>query len=268
MGTRTRTPGDLLRNWRQFRRISQLDLALNADVSTRHISFIETGRSQPSRNMLLHLAEQLDIPLRDRNDLLVAAGYAPVYSDVSLDDPARNAAREAIDMVLTGHEPYPAIAIDRHWNLVNANRAIGILLEGIAPEMLEPPVNVLRLSLHPEGLAPRILDPAPWRRHVRSLLRRQIERTADPMLSDLYDEVSGYPVQSFASGEEILNEESTAGGLVIPLRIQSSLGILSFFSTTTIFGAAHDVTLAELAIESFFPADAATSGALIRSSQR
>ncbi len=254
-----RPVGELLRGWRQHRRLSQLDLALNADVSARHISFLETGRSLPSREMLLHLAEQLDLPLRDRNTLLVAAGYAPVYSKTPLDDPAMRAAREAIDLVLAGHEPYPALAIDRHWTLVTANGAIATLLVGVAPDLLEPPVNVLRLSLHPTGLAPRIANLAEWREHVLTRLQHQIEITADPVLAALHDELRDYPLP------EGVDDHSGAPrhtALVVPLRIETEHGLLSFISTTTIFGTAVDVTLDELAIESFFPADTATAEAL------
>jgi transcriptional regulator with XRE-family HTH domain len=253
-----RPVGEQLRGWRQRRRLSQLDLALNAEVSTRHLSFVETGRSLPSREMVLRLAEQLDVPLRERNALLVAAGYAPVYPATPLDDPAMRAAREAVELVLAGHEPYPALAIDRHWNLVTANRAVAPLIEGVAPELMEPPVNVLRLSLHPQGLAPRIVNLALWHAHVLARLGRQIELTGDPVLAALRDELAGYPAPD--TGERHI--DARYGGLVVPFRLRTPAGVLSFFTTTTIFGTAVDITLAELAIESFFPADSATAAAM------
>jgi transcriptional regulator with XRE-family HTH domain len=251
-----------LRSWRQHRRLSQLDLALNADVSARHISFLETGRSLPSREMLLRIAEQLELPLRDRNTLLVAAGYAPVYSRTPLDHPTMRAAREAVELVLAGHEPYPALAIDRHWTLVTANRSIAIFLTGVAADLLEPPINVMRLSLHPGGLAPRIINLGEWRSHALARLLRQIEVTADPVLAALHDELSGYPLSDNAG--EIYEGETGPqhGGLVVPVRLQTDRGVLSFISTTTVFGTAVDITLDELAIESFFPADQATAEVL------
>ncbi|HYG87369.1 MAG TPA: helix-turn-helix transcriptional regulator [Azospirillum sp.] len=255
----TRPVGDLLRAWRQRRGLSQLDLACHADISTRHISFMETGRAQPSRPMLIHLAERLDIPLRDRNTLLVAAGFAPVYPEHRLDDPALAAARRAVDLVLTGHEPYPALAVDRHWTLVAANRAMAPLLAGAAPELLAPPINVLRLSLHPSGVAPRIDNLKQWRDHVIARLFRQVEITGDPELSALYEELRAYPMpeQAGASGGT-----ETYADVVVPLRLRTEHGVLSFFSTTTVFGTAIDITLSELAIEAFFPADTATAEAL------
>lgn len=266
MASAARQPiGALLREWRQRRRLSQLDLACEADVSARHLSFVETGRSLPSRPMLLHLAERLEVPLRDRNALLVAAGYAPVYPETSLDDPALRAAREAVDLVLTGHEPYPAVAVDRHWTLVAANRAVGPLLAGVAPELLRPPANVLRLSLHPAGLAPRIANLVQWRGHLLARLRRQVEITADPVLAALDEELRGYPVaDGGAAGSDTAAEERDYGEVVVPLRLRTDRGLLAFFSTVTTFGTAIDITLAELAIESFFPADPATAEALRR----
>jgi transcriptional regulator with XRE-family HTH domain len=188
-----RTVGDLLRHWREHRRLSQLDLALQAEVSTRHLSFLETGRAAPSRDMLLRLAEQLEIPLRERNALLLSAGYAPLYSESAVDAPAMAGVREAIRQVLTGHEPYPALVVDRHWNLVDANRSVGLFMQQIPPELLEPPINVLRASLHPLGMAPRIANLADWRSHLLLRVQRQIELTADAELAQLYDELRGYP---------------------------------------------------------------------------
>ena len=262
MVTTTRPVGTLLRDWRQQRRMSQLDLALNADVSARHISFLETGRAQPSREMLLHLAEQLDVPLRERNTLLVSAGYAPVYSQSALDDPALQAAKQAIDLVLHGHEPYPALAIDRHWNLIAANAAIAPLLSGVSPDLLQPPINVLRISLHPAGLAGAIVNSAGWREHVLARLQRQIDATGDPQLQALYDELRGYSVvgDDPPRSPQLHRYEQ----MVLPFSLRLGDQVLSFLTTTTVFGAPLDVTLAELAIESFYPADAATAAALRR----
>lgn len=254
-----RPVGDLLREWRQRRRMSQLDLALEANISTRHLSFVETGRSFPSRDMLLHLADRLVVPLRERNLLLLAAGYAPVYAERRLDDPALGPARRAVDLLLAGHEPYPALAVDRHWTLVAANAAVPLLLAGIDAALLEPPTNVLRLSLHPAGLAPRIANHREWRAHILERLRHQIEATADPELIRLAAELEGYPVPdgagTAAGGEDY-------GGVLVPLRLATPGGVLSFFSTTTVFGTPMDVTLSELALESFFPADQATADAM------
>jgi transcriptional regulator with XRE-family HTH domain len=258
-----RPVGALLRDWRQRRRLSQLDLALEADVSARHVSFLETGRARPSREMLLRLAERLDVPLRERNALLVAGGYAPVYPERSLDDPALKVARQAVELVLTGHEPYPALAVDRHWTLVAANRALAPLLEGVGAELLQPPVNVLRVSLHPAGLAPRIANWAQWRTHVLERLRLQVELSADPTLANLLKELRGYPAPAGRS-EAGPRRDLYEAGVVVPLRLQTEHGLLAFFSTTTIFGTPVDVTLAELAIEAFFPADPVTAETLQR----
>jgi transcriptional regulator with XRE-family HTH domain len=186
MDVQTQTVGTLLRDWRQRRHLSQLDLACEADISSRHLSFLETGRSQPSREMVLHLAERLDVPLRERNALLLAAGYAQVFKERSLDDPTLQAARRVVDLVLAGHEPFPALAVDRHWILVASNRAVPPLLAGVEPSLLEPPVNALRLGLHPRGLAPRIANLAEWRSHLFMRLRRQIDASADPVLEEFW----------------------------------------------------------------------------------
>ncbi|HEU5430142.1 MAG TPA: helix-turn-helix domain-containing protein, partial [Thermomicrobiales bacterium] len=193
MSVATRPIGELLREWRERRRLSQLALALDADVSSRHVSFIETGRSRPSREMVLRLAERLDVPLRERNRLLLAAGFAPAYPERGLADPDLAQIRQAIDLVLAGHEPYPALAVDRHWNLVAANRAVASLLAGVAPDLLTPPVNVLRLSLAPAGLAPRIINLPEWRAHVLERLRRQVEASADPALAALLTDLRSQP---------------------------------------------------------------------------
>ncbi len=261
MHTATRPAGDYLREWRQRRRLSQLDLALEAEISTRHLSFMETGRSTPSREMVLRLAERLQMPLRERNALLVAAGYAPLFPERKLDDPALQAAREAMELVLAGHEPYPALAVDRHWNLVASNRALPPLLAGVDPALLAPPVNVLRLSLHPQGVAPRIANYAEWRAHLLERLRHQIEVSADPVLSDLLDELAAYPAPAGATAHAPVRSHEHAG-VVVPFRLITDAGTLSFISTTTVFGTPVDVTLSELALESFFPADAATADAL------
>jgi transcriptional regulator with XRE-family HTH domain len=253
--------GDHLREWRQRRRLSQLDLALEAEISTKHLSFLETGRSQPSRDMVLHLAERLDVPLRERNVLLVSAGYAPVFPRRPLADPALQPARKAVDLVLKGHEPYPAIAIDRHWTLIAHNAAVPPLLAAADPALLQQPVNVLRLSLHPKGLAPRIANLGEWRAHLLTRLRQQIDVTADGELVKLLDELSGYPAPGGAKAPRASVNDEYAG-VVVPLRFVTDAGTLSLFSTTTIFGTPVDVTLSELAIESFFPADAATADML------
>jgi transcriptional regulator with XRE-family HTH domain len=263
MTTTVRPVGDHLREWRQRRRMSQLDLALEAEISTKHLSFLETGRSQPSRDMVLHLAERLEVPLRERNVLLLAAGYAPVFAERPLGDPALAAARGAVDLVLKGHEPYPALAVDRHWTLVAANGAVTRLIAGAGAALLRPPLNVLRLSLHPDGLAPRIANLAEWRAHLLERLRRQVEASADAVLADLLHELSAYPAPCGPKAMQPGAHRDYAG-VVVPLRLVTDAGVLSFISTTTVFGTPVDVTLAELALESFFPADAATAQALQR----
>jgi len=255
------TFGAQLREWRQRRRLSQLDLAGDADVSTRHLSFVETGRAMPSREMVLRLADRLDVPLRERNRLLTAAGFAPMYAERRLDDPALKAAREAVELVLKGHEPYPALAIDRHWSLVSYNRAVLPLLEGVAPALLEAPINVLRLSLHPQGLAPRIANLAQWRAHLLDRLRQQVSISADPVLAALADELRGFPAPTGQSHDT--SHDHVDAGVVVPLVLRTPAGTLSFISTTTVFGTPVDITLSELALETLFPADAAT-GALLR----
>jgi transcriptional regulator with XRE-family HTH domain len=251
--------GDLLREWRQRRRLSQLDLALEAEISTRHLSFVESGRAQPSREMVLHLAERLEVPLRERNLLLVAAGFAPVFRERPLQDPALASARTAIDLVLKGHEPYPALAIDRHWNMVASNAAAARLVGAADPSLLEPPVNVLRLSLHPKGVAPRIANLPEWRAHLLERLRRQIDVSADPKLVELLKELQGYPAGSPGPRRAAPNGELA---VVVPFQLVTGVGTLSFFSTTTVFGTPVDITLSELALECFYPADAATAQAL------
>jgi transcriptional regulator with XRE-family HTH domain len=258
-----RTPGPpvgaLLREWRERRRRTQLDLSCDAGISTRHLSFLETGRARPSRDMVLHLAEELAVPLRARNAMLLAAGFAPAYPERSLDDPGLAGARRALDLILAGQEPFPALAVDRGWRMVAANRAVAPLLAGVAAWLLEPPVNVLRVSLHPEGLGPRIANFGQWRAHVLERLKSQVEATADAQLRPLMDELSAYPAPP--AGEPV--EEADFGGVAVPLQIRTeTLGLLSFLSTTTLFGAPLDVTVSELALESFLPADSHTAEAL------
>src|SRR4051812_749389 len=255
--------GDHLREWRQRRRLSQLDLALEADISAKHLSFLETGRAQPSRDMVLHLAERLDVPLRERNVLLLSAGYAPVFAQRALDDPALRHVRHAIDLVLKGHEPYPALAVDRHWTLVAHNAAVPALLASADASLLQPPINVLRLSLHPAGLAPRIANLPEWRAHLLARLRHQIDLSADPVLVELMRELHSYPTPSRTRSHAPTSERDYAG-VVVPFRLNTEAGRLTFFSTTTIFGTPIDITLSELAIESFFPADAVTATAMRR----
>jgi transcriptional regulator with XRE-family HTH domain len=246
--------GPLLREWRLRRRMSQLDLALEADVSARHLSFIETGRARPSAEMVVHLADQLDVPLRDRNQLLLAAGYAPAYGQRALDEPEMGPVRDAIESVLTGHEPYPAVVVDRHWGMVAANRPIALLTQGVAEHLLAPPVNVLRLGLHPEGVAPRIANLPEWRAHLLDRLGRQAVVSGDPALAALHDELAAYP-----GGEPGPSHDLAAGEIAVPLRLRHEDRELSFISTITTFGTAVDVTLSELSIEAFFPADEATA---------
>ena len=258
--------GDHLRTWRQQRHLSQLELADEADISTRHVSFMETGRTNPSRDMVLRLCERLAIPLRERNALLVAAGYAPMYRERALDDPALAAARQAVELVLKGHEPCPAIALDRCWNVVAANRAADDLLAAhVSPELLAPPVNVFRLSLHPDGLASRIANLAQWRHHLFERLRQQIHATADPALLALQAELLEYPAPEESPPLVMAGEML---GVVMPFCFESVHGMLSLISTTTIFGTPVDVTLQELAVESFFPADAFTAQVLREMAQQ
>jgi transcriptional regulator with XRE-family HTH domain len=260
----TRPIGDLLREWRERRRLSQLALALDAEVSTRHLSFLETGRARPSREMLLRLAERLEVPLRERNTMLLAAGFAPVYPERDLDDPALGVARAAVDRVLAGHEPFPALAVDRSWTLVAANRVVPALLTGVAPQLLQSPVNVLRLSLHPDGLAARIANRPEWQAHLLARLSRQVELTADPRLSDLLQELRGYDANRDMRDADNSVSDHNQASLAVPLRLHTEHGPLSLLSTTMVFGTPVDVTLSELAIEAFFPADAATADLLQR----
>jgi transcriptional regulator with XRE-family HTH domain len=260
MATPAQPVGSLLREWRLRRRLSQLDLALGADISARHLSFVETGRSVPSRNMLLHLAARLEVPLRERNALLLAAGYAPALRERPLSDPALQAARQAVEQLLAGHEPYPALAVDRHWSLVAHNQAVARLLAGLPADLLQPPVNVLRISLHPEGVAPQIANLAEWRAHLLARLGRQVDVTADPVLADLLRELRDYPVPP---GPEPPPAALSPSDVLVPLQLLTPAGTLTLISTTTVFGTPVEVTLSELALETFFPADG-TSAALLR----
>lgn len=252
--------GRLLRRWREQRRLSQLDLSNEAGVSTRHLSFVETGRSQPSREMVLRLAERLNIPLRERNRLLLAAGYAPAYAETALDAPQMTAVRAAVSQVLRGHEPYPAVVVDRRWNLLAANASLTVLTDLVAPRLLEPPANVLRASLHPDGLAPHIVNLGEWRGHLLSRLRHQVELTGDPELTDLVTELSRYGDGPSGAGAE----RPGPGAIVLPLRLRHDGDELAFFSTVATFGTPLDITLSELSIESFYPADEHTATVLRR----
>jgi transcriptional regulator with XRE-family HTH domain len=249
--------GDLLREWRQRRRLSQLALAVDAEISQRHLSFLESGRSQPSREMVLHLAERLSVPLRERNVILTAAGFAPIYRERSLDAPELEAARAVIDRILKGHEPHPALAIDRNWTLLSANKAAGMLMAGVADHLVAGEINVLRLSMHPEGLASRVLNFREWRSHILARLAREIEVSAAPRLVALLDELKSYPVPPQTASSR--TGPAVDSGIAIPLTLVSEEGPLSFISTTTVFGTAVDVTLSEVTIEAFFPANSETS---------
>ncbi|WP_091135600.1 helix-turn-helix domain-containing protein [Microvirga guangxiensis] len=258
--------GDYLREWRQRRRMSQMDLALEAEISTRHLSFLETGRSQPSREMVQLLSEKLDMPLRERNVMLASAGFAPVYPERSLDDPALQSMREAIGLVLKGHDPFPALAVDRHWSLVAANDALFSLVHGVDPALLNPPVNVLRLSIHPAGLARRIVNFSEWRDHLIARLHHQVNVTGDAVLSALIEELRSYPIPDAARRSP--SSKADHASIVVPLKLMTEEGVLTFFSTTTVFGTPVDVTLSELAIEAFFPADPETGSALRRMAEK
>jgi transcriptional regulator with XRE-family HTH domain len=244
--------GEHLREWRQRRHLSQLDLAGDAEISARHLSFVETGRSAPSRDMVLKLAERLDVPLRERNVLLVAAGFAPAFPQRPLHDHALKPARAAIDLVLKVHEPNPALAYDRHWNLVSANRMLAPLLEGVPQQLLAEPFNILRLAFHPEGLAPRTVNLPEWAAHLLERLHRQCEATADPELLKLYQDLKSYPIPARSA-------PVSADNVAIPFKLRHKGEVLSFISTTMVFGTPIDITLQELALETFFPADDLTA---------
>ncbi|MEV0808007.1 helix-turn-helix transcriptional regulator [Micromonospora sp. NPDC050200] len=250
--------GRLLRQWRHRRRLSQLALAVEADVSARHLSFVETGRSTPSRELVLRLADQLDVPLRERNALLLAAGYAPVYSHAPLGSPELGPVLDAVHRVLRAHEPYPAVAVDRHWDLVAGNAPLALLTDGAAAHLLRPPVNALRLTLHPQGMAPRITNLGQWRAHLLARLRRQAALTGDAALAALHEELLGYP------GPSAPDPAPGPADVVVPLRLRHDGGELRLLSTVSTFGTPLDVTVEELSVESFFPADDATAARLRR----
>lgn len=258
--------GGQLREWRRHRRMSQLDLAMTAAISQRHLSFVESGRSQPSRDMVIRLAEHLSLPMRARNALLLSAGYAPIHSERSWGDPALGSVHRGIELVLAAYEPFPSLAVDRHWTMMMANKAVSLFLKGIDGGLLHPPVNVLRLSLHPKGLAPRIANLLEWRDHILARLAQQIEQSADSKLIALLDELKGYP-SPYRTKPRTRETTSEAGRVAIPLRLRTETGELSFLSTTTVFGTPLEITLSELAIESFLPADAETLAALQRITQ-
>lgn len=251
--------GEHLRAWRRRRRLSQLDLAEEAEISTRHLSYVETGRANPSREMVLRLTSTLDVPLRERNIFLAAAGYAPLYRESRLDDPALAGAKQAMDLILKCHEPFPALAIDQHWNLVAANRMVPLLLSGVDPKLLLAPMNVLRLTLDPRGLASQIVNFTQWRAHLLERLGHQIAMTRDAGLISLLAELRNLPVPETGPKESLHGEHL---GIAVPLKMRTSFGVLSFISTTTIFGSPTDVTLQELALETFFPLDDLTKQAL------
>ncbi|GGU85373.1 transcriptional regulator [Streptomyces filipinensis] len=249
--------GPLLRAWRERRRVSQLELALRADSSARHISFIETGRSRPSEEMVLRLAEHLDVPVRERNSLLLAAGYAPHYPETPLDDPALDALRDGMERLIQGYEPYPALVVDAGYTVVAANRGIAMLLDGVPEKLLSPAPNAMRLTLHPEGMAPRIRNLREWRGHLLAQMERQIALERSDRLRALYEEVAAYPVpEEDAPGGE---PDEPVAYFALPLRIELGGRILSFVSSISTFNTPMDVTVAELAIETFLPADPATA---------
>ncbi|MFE9461039.1 helix-turn-helix domain-containing protein [Streptomyces californicus] len=276
--------GPLLREWRERRRISQLELALRADSSARHISFVETGRSRPSEDMVLRLAEALDVPVRERNALLVMAGYAPRYAQTPLDAPAMSALRESLDRLLTAYEPYPALVVDGVYGVVAANRGIALLLEGVPEKLLVPPVNAMRLTLHPEGLAPRIVNLPEWRADLLAQMERQIALVRSPALRELYEEVAAYPVPERPAGPDGAGGRESSGGpggggpgggraggagrerataFALPMRLEHGGRVLSFVSSIATFNTPMDVTVAELAIETFLPADRETAAYLL-----
>ena len=249
--------GPLLRAWRERRRVSQLELALRADSSARHISFVETGRSRPSEEMVLRLAEHLDVPVRERNSLLLAAGYAPHYPETPLDDPALDALREGLERLIQCYEPYPALVVDAVYDVVAANRGITMLLDGVPESLLQPPLNAMRLTLHPEGMAPRIRNLGEWRGHLLAQMERQIALHRSEPLRALYEEVAAYPVPEVADdGDE---QGSSVPYFALPMRIEHEGRVLSFVSSISTFNTPMDVTVSELAIETFLPADPATA---------
>ncbi|MGW6566646.1 helix-turn-helix domain-containing protein [Streptomyces sp. NPDC054975] len=250
--------GPLLRGWREQRRLSQLELALRADSSARHISFIETGRSRPSEQMILRLAEHLDVPVRDRNALLLAAGYAPRYRESTLDDPRLDTLRAGIEQLLRGYDPYPALVVDGAYTVVAANDSIGILLAGLPEHLLTPPLNAMRITLHPEGLAPRIRNLREWRGHLLAQMERQIALSRSQPLRELYEEVAAYPLPEGTADPDDQEDPEPYPYFALPLRIEHDGRVLSFVSSISTFNTPMDVTVAELAIETLLPADPET----------
>ncbi|MDN3258531.1 helix-turn-helix transcriptional regulator [Streptomyces sp. CSDS2] len=248
--------GPLLRAWRERRRISQLELALRADSSARHISFIETGRSRPSEEMVLRLAERLQVPVRERNALLLAAGYAPRYAETPLDDPALEGVRDGLERLIRGYEPYPALVVDAGYTVVAANRGIELLLTGVPEKLLSPAPNAMRLTLHPEGLAPRIRNLRQWRGHLLAQMEREIALHRSDRLRALYEEVAAYPVPE---AEPEAEPAEPVPYFALPLRVEHAGRVLSFVSSISTFNTPMDITVAELAIETFLPADRATA---------
>jgi transcriptional regulator with XRE-family HTH domain len=251
--------GALLREWRQRRNLSQIELALRSAVSARHLSFIETGRARPSREMVLHLAARLDIPLRERNRLLLAAGFAPVFGERSLDENEMAPVREALERFLAAHEPFPAVVVDRHWNVVASNRGVAFVNRGVAPELRAPPANALRIALHPDGLAPQISNLADWSGFLLARLRREIEATGDPELEALYEELVAYPG---VARDDNRGDVPTPSEIMLKHELRLGDTELALFCTFTTFGTARDLTLAELTIVAFYPANRQTADAL------
>ncbi|MEU1485365.1 helix-turn-helix transcriptional regulator [Streptomyces sp. NPDC005752] len=258
--------GSLLRVWRKLRGISQLELALRADSSARHISFVETGRSTPSSTMVLHLAEHLDVPVRERNSLLMAAGYAPSYPETSLASPEMTTLRAGLDQLLTAYEPFPALVMDGMYDVVTANKGVGMLLDGVSGHLLQPPLNAMRLTLHPQGLAPRIRNLGEWRAHLLERMDRQAALRSSDALRGLYEEVASYPAPAgdTHTGPDGRTDEPgpAAHPYALPLRIEAGGQVLSFISTATTFNTPMDVTVSELAVETFLPADPETAAVL------
>jgi len=259
-GTPPHGLGILLREWRRKRRMSQFDLACDAEISPKHLSFLETGRSRPTQLMVLKLASCLQVPLRDQNALLVAAGFAPMFEARPFDAPALDILRRNVEILLTRHEPYPALVVDRHRTMLTANRAVAHLVAGAEPILLRPPVNLLRLFLHPAGLAPRIVNLPQWRAYALERLRQQIDRSGDTVLTDLLEELLDYPSPRGTSR----SDQRAGDSIAVPFQLSTFDGVLSFFSTTTLFGGALDITVAELTIEAFLPADRETAAIMRR----
>lgn len=256
--------GGLLREWRHKRRMRQFDLAADAEISSKRLGLMEAGRLRPSRGMLLHLAACLDVPLREKNALLSAAGFGPLFEEHAFHVPALDIVRRAIETVLAAHDPCPALVVDRHWTMLSANRAVAHLVAGAEPLLLRPPVNVVRLFLHPAGLASRIVNLAQWRAHVIARLLRQNDLSGDSRLLDLAEEIRDYPCPR----ENALPDQAESGVVATPFRLATIDGVLSFFSTTTLFGTPVDITVSELAIEAFLPADDKTAEIMRHAAER